>query len=106
MTWLLASYLIGLLYFAAQPEKISNKGTFRTAWIWFALIPVSNFVFALFRAGNISSTRDLALVEIWADGFGWLFLGISFFVLIGALVPDVSIGAEHAAPSDGDKPTD
>jgi hypothetical protein len=26
MTWLLASYLIGLLYFAAKPEKISNKG--------------------------------------------------------------------------------
>ena len=103
MTWLLASYLIGLLYFAAKPEKISTKGAFRTAWIWFALIPVSNFVFALFRAGSIRSTRDLALVEIWADGFGWLFLGISFFVLIGSLVPDVSIGAE-AAPSDGDKP--
>lgn len=104
MTWLLIAYLIGLLYFVANPGKVANRGAFRTAWIWFALIPVSNFVFALFRAGNISSTRDLALVEIWADGFGWLFFGISLLILMGALVPDVSIGAEHAAPSDGDKP--
>ena len=104
MTWLLTTYLIGLLYFAAKSENVPNKEAFRTAWIWFALIPVSNFVFALFRAGNIGSTRDLALVEIWADGFGWLFLGISFFVLIGALVPGVSIGEEQAAPPDGDKP--
>lgn len=88
MPWLLCAYLLGLLYFIANPQKVVNRGAFRTAWIWFALVPVSNFVFALFRAGNIRSTSELALIEVWSDGIAWLLLAISLFVLIGALLPE------------------
>ena len=87
MTWLLAAYALGLLYFAANPKRIANTGLFRAAWIWFALIPINHFVFTLFRAGNIRSTRDLALVEVWSSGISWLLLGISLLILINALIP-------------------
>lgn len=87
MTWIFAAYLLGLFYFLANPEKVANKAGFRSAWIWLGMVPIANFVFALFRAGNIRSGGDMALVEIWADGIGWLFLGISLLVLIGALMP-------------------
>lgn len=86
----------------ANPRKVSNKGSFRAAWRWFALIPICNFVFTLFRAGNVRSTRDLALVEIWSNGFAWLFVGISFFFLLGALMPGDTEDAEatlKSAPS-------
>jgi len=97
MTWLLAAYLLGLLYFTANPDKVSNKETFRIAWIWFALIPIANFVFALFRAGNAGIAKDLLLVEIWSNGIAWLLLGISFFIFINALMPDDS---EDEEPDD------
>jgi len=81
MNWILIAYLFGLLYLATHKEKIPGAGSLRTAWVWFALIPLSQFLFALFRAGNVNSPPDLALVEIWADGIGWLLLGISFLCL-------------------------
>ena len=87
MTWLLIAYVLGLFYFAANPKKISNTGLFRAAWIWLGLIPVNHFIFTLFRAGNIRSTRDLALVEVWSNGISWLLLGISLLILINALIP-------------------
>lgn len=88
MTWLLIAYLLGLLYFSANPDKISNRKAFRTAWIWFTLIPISNFVFALFRAGNVRSKRSLALVEVWSNGIAWLLFGISLFILLKAFTPN------------------
>ncbi len=87
MIWLQIVYLLVLVYLVVDQSKISDKGLFRGAWITFALIPISNFVFTLFRAGNIRSTMDLALVEVWANGISWLLLGISFLTLINALIP-------------------
>ena len=87
MTWLLIAYTLVLVYLAANPNKIADKEVFRSAWICFAAIPVSNFVSTLFRAGNIRSTHKLALVEVWASGVSWLILGISLLMLINALVP-------------------
>jgi hypothetical protein len=87
MPWLLIAYVLGLFYFAANPGRISDKGLFRAAWIWYAIIPFNHFVFTLFRAGNIRSTRGLALVEIWSDGISWLLLGISLILLVTALIP-------------------
>ena len=86
MTWILTAYLLGLLYFATNQDRLLSKQSFRQAWIWFVTIPISHFVFALIRAGNSRSPRDLALVEIWADGIAWLLLGISLFFMLGALV--------------------
>ena len=87
MIWLQIVYLLVLVYFAAYKTKISEKGLFRAAWITFALVPISNFVFTLFRVGNIRSPRALGLVEVWSNGFAWLLLGISFLILINALIP-------------------
>lgn len=86
MTWILVATLLGLLYLATNQERILDRKSFRQAWIWFAMVPMSHFVFALLRADNSRSTRDLALTEIWADGVAWLLLGISLLFLLGALV--------------------
>ena len=85
MNWILIAYLFGLLYLATHKEKIPGAGSLRTAWIWFALIPISQFFFSLFRAGSVNSPPDLALVEIWADGIGGLLLGISFLCLTSSI---------------------
>ncbi len=101
MTWILLVYLGGLLYIASNHARIRNKNGFRVAWIWFGLILVVHFIFALFRAGNISSSHDLALIEVWSNGISSLLLAISFFVLLGAMVPVDSSSAEQGAESDG-----
>ena len=85
MNWILIAYLFGLLYLTTHTEKLANARPLRTAWIWFALIPLSKFFFSLIRAGNVGSPRGLALVEIWADGITWLLLGVSFLCLTGSL---------------------
>lgn len=87
MTWLLIVYLLALVYFAANPNKISDIGLFRGAWICFALIPMSHFVFALLRAGNARSTIRMAVIEILSDGISWLFISYSLLFLINALIP-------------------
>ena len=88
MTWLLIAYLLGLIYLAANRDRLRRTDSFRMAWIWFALIPISHFVFALFRVGNLRSSNDLALIEIWADGIAWLLLGISILFLTGSVAPE------------------
>lgn len=87
MIWLQIVYLLVLVYLVINKSKISNINLFRGAWIAFALIPISNAVFTVFRAGNIRSTRGLALVEVWSNGLAWLLFGISLLILINALIP-------------------
>lgn len=41
------------------------------AWFWFAMIPLSHFIFALIKVGNIRDAHDLMLIEIWAGGCSW-----------------------------------
>jgi hypothetical protein len=101
MTWLLIVYLAGLLYIASNHAKIRNKHDFRVAWIWFGLILVVHFVFAVCRAGNIRSPQNLVLIEVWSNGVSSLLLAISFFVLLGAMVPIDTSNAEPDAESDG-----
>jgi hypothetical protein len=81
MNWLLIAALLALTFVSCNVEKAGNRSALRMAWIWFAAIPFSHFVMALFRAGNFRNPRDMALVEIWSDGFAWLFLGLSIFSL-------------------------
>lgn len=85
MNWIFATYLLALVYLTTHKDKLARGNSLRGAWTWLALIPIVQFVFALMRAGNFRNPRDLALVEIWADGFGWLFLGISMLRLIGVI---------------------
>jgi hypothetical protein len=49
-------------------------------------------VFAIFQATNIHDPRDLALVEIWSNGFEWLLLGVSMIFLKDAIAP-AKVGA-------------
>lgn len=81
MTWMLIAYLFALLYLPVSQKDGLRTASLKVAWIWFSLIPISKFVFTLFRAGNMRSTRELALIEVWADGVGWLLLGISLLCL-------------------------
>lgn len=87
MNWILIAYLIALLYLALNRSKLPNPLALRSAWIAFALIPISHFVFTLFRIGNLRDPRALALVELWADGIAWLLLGISFLFLTASIAP-------------------
>ncbi len=104
MIWILIAYLIGLLYLATHREKLSNAGSLRMAWIWFALIPIIQFFFSLFRAGNVGSARDLALVDVLADGVSWLLLGISLLCLTGSLAARRQPNAEPAGAATAGPP--
>ncbi len=84
MNWILAAYLLALVYLSVHQQRSPAFPSMRAAWVWLALIPLSQFFFTLTRAANIRDPRSLALTEIWANGFEWLFLGISMICLTGA----------------------
>jgi len=79
-------------------SRLPKRGSLRAAWVWFALIPLTQFVFALFRAGTGGSARDLMLVEMWADGVGWLLLGLSLLCLTDLFGDPDHTNAEPGAP--------
>ncbi|MEP4077022.1 hypothetical protein [Haloferula sp.] len=85
MTWIFPVYIVALAYLTVQKDLGDSKASLAGAWSWLAGLAISQFVFALFRAGNARNTRDMILVEIWANGFAWLFLGFSMFCLGAAL---------------------
>jgi hypothetical protein len=99
MNWILIAYLLGMLYLATRREKLSDLVAFRTAWICFALIPLSDAFLTVFRAGNFNDARDLALVEIWAEGLAWAFFGLSLLFLGKSLIPVASSPLVPAAQS-------
>jgi len=81
MTWILLPYGAFLCYLLLDGRQITNRESFRKAWILFAAIPLSDAVLTLFRTFSIES---LIRVEIWADGFAWLFFGFSFLAIFNA----------------------
>ena len=104
---LLIAYLLALLYLSTLKREPLKGNSLRVAWVWFSLIPISHFVFALFRAGNLRSPKDLALIEIWDTGISWLFLGISMLFLAGSMGRDSSRNGDKATPPripDADNP--
>jgi hypothetical protein len=88
MQWFILTYLLVLVFLSVNRGKLpSLSASIRPAWTCFTLIPISNFVFALIRTGNINSPRDIALIEIWSNGITSLLLGISLLSLTGVLEP-------------------
>ena len=87
MNYIAILYLFGLLFFSAHSDKIINKNTFRSAWGWFSVYPLSQFALAFFRAKNYSQPQQLLLVEIWSTGIAGLILCISLNYLLNALIP-------------------
>ena len=87
MTWIFVLYAVLLFALVFERKRVVNESLFRIAWILYACVPFSQAFFTLFRAGCSGSPQKLVLVEIWATGFAWLFLGISSIVLLNALIP-------------------
>lgn len=87
MIWFMIAYVLGLFYFTANPEKIVHRRRFRLAWIVFAGVPLTSAFFTLLRAATIGSARSLAIVEIFSRSISWLLIGVSFLILLGALLP-------------------
>ena len=87
MNWLLIVYLLVLVFLAFKRDRFADSTPLRPAWMAFALIPISWCLFALIRAGNFRDARDLALIEIWANGIEALLLGVSMLFLTGLLAP-------------------
>ena len=88
MNWILIAYLLSLVWLSTHKERLPRGFSLKGAWNWFALIPISHFVFALLRACYFRDSGDLMLIEIWSDGFGWLFLGFSMLCLTRAIAHD------------------
>ncbi len=84
MTWLLLAYGIGMFYLAIHHDKLADKAAFARAWIVFAAIPASHFIFVLLSLVIV----QVNLVTIWAEGVQWLLLGVSLFLLPAAIVPN------------------
>ncbi|WP_226895729.1 hypothetical protein [Luteolibacter marinus] len=81
MHWLLIAQLLALTLISVRMSEGTARRGLRTAWFWLALAPLSQFAMSLFRAGNLRDARDLALIGVWADGLGWLFVGLSIVCL-------------------------
>jgi len=99
MTWIYIAYLAALLYVSTNRQRFGHPGSLRLAWLYYAAIGFSHFFFTLFRAGNFSDSRDLALVEIWSEGVQWLLLGISLVYLAGTVAPPRDDAAVSTPPS-------
>jgi hypothetical protein len=104
MNWIIATYLLALVYLSTHQERLPKRVSLHGAWFWFSLMPIGQFVFSLLRAANIRDPRDLALVEIWADGVGWLLLGISLLSLTGSIAAVQAQPAGGGGGGGGDKP--
>jgi hypothetical protein len=100
MNHLLVALLIALAVISFRSDKAPNPSAIRMAWIWFACIPFTHVVTTLFRAGNYRNPYDIALVEIWSDGFQWLFLGLSIVSLANVFTfPPVSSSTPRVSSS-------
>ena len=83
MTWLILGYGAGLLFLAINHNKLADKAVFSTAWILFAMIPISRCVFALLTLANVT----FATIGLWSQCIEWLLLGVSFLLLFKAIIP-------------------
>ncbi|MBW1811800.1 MAG: hypothetical protein JRJ87_26670 [Deltaproteobacteria bacterium] len=98
-----------------------RKPQFRAAWISFASIPISHFIFTLVKlalvyvygtgpshavgygARSANAARRVEGVELFSDGLVWLLLGISLIALINSLVPN---GASSSGTTSNKTPSD
>ena len=87
MTWFMITYVLGLLYFAANPTRIANRKRFRMAWMLFAVVPMVIAFFTFLRVFTVGLTRSMVILEITSTSLSWLLIGISFILLLGAILP-------------------
>ena len=87
MNWILVAYLAALVFLSVKTSDGAKLASLRTAWITFALIPLSEFLMHLLQAGNFGDSRSIALIGIWSLALPSLLLGISFLFLTGVIAP-------------------
>ena len=87
MNWIIIAYLLGLIFLATKLEDATRRTSFRVAWVFFALIPIWQFIMHLCRAGQFRDTKAQELIGIWELAVPSLLLGISFLCLLGSLAP-------------------
>jgi hypothetical protein len=92
MTWLILTQLVILSFLSFNKDRLKSTASLRLAWNWYICVFFAHAFFTIFRASNYKD-MDLALVEIWATGFVWLFLGMSIFQL-----PSLFLGDDHDSP--------
>ena len=76
MIWLILTHLLILSCLSYNKERLKSNESLRLAWKWFTGVFFSQALLTIFRVGNYKSA-DLGLVEIWSNGFVWLFIGLS-----------------------------
>lgn len=76
--------LLILGFFTFHHDRWASLEPIERAWNRLGVMAFCQAVFTLFRAANFNDP-DLVLVEIWANGFSWLFLGMSVFSLSALL---------------------
>jgi len=85
--WIFLTQLLVLSFVTFRKERWDSPEELKSAWKWFSFIPFSHAFFTLFRADKYDHP-DLVLVEIWANGFAWLFLGFSLLKLSSFMLSD------------------
>ena len=94
MMWLLSIYLVALIFFAANPEKIFNIKLFRISWVFFSVIPVLFFCSRLYSIFIEAVGVRLVLAKnreygsnVVFEGLAGLFLALSLLFLLNAVLP-------------------
>ena len=87
MTWLVLAHFVILTFLSFHRDKLRSSASLKSAWDWFVAVFFSQAALTVFRAGNYDD-NDLVLVEIWATGFVWFFLGMSILQLRSLFVDD------------------
>jgi len=92
MTWLIITYFLVLVFLSYKKDALKSTISLHLAWTWFTAVFFSQAFMTLFRAVNFNDL-SYGLVEIWANGFTWFFLGLSLIQL-----PSLFLGEDQKLP--------
>ena len=81
MTWIILIQLLVLVFLSFNHKKLESASNLRPAWGWFSCVFVSQAAMTFFRARYHDNAEDLMLLDIWASGSVWFFIGMSIFFL-------------------------
>jgi len=84
MTWIILIQLLVLVFLSFNHKKLVSASNLRPAWYWFSGVFWSQAAMSCFSA-FITIIRGIPdavmLIEIWANGFVWFFIGMSILYL-------------------------
>jgi|GEM_PF-1565155 len=84
MTWIILIQLLVLVFLSFNHKKLVSASNLRPAWYWFSGVFWSQAAMSCLSA-FITIMRGIPdavmLIEIWANGFVWFFIGMSILYL-------------------------